>query len=536
MAELTSSFVTAPQETSPDKMPTLPQSTHPITTAVAPPRQFGDYELIGEIARGGMGVVYRAKQVSLDRVVALKMILAGRLATTDDVERFRTEAEAAARLQHPNVVAVFEVGDTDGQHYFSMEYIEGDSLSQKLAHGPMSGRLAAKYVRTIARAVHYAHRQGILHRDLKPSNILIDAADEPHVTDFGLAKRLGVDTGQTRSGAVMGTPSYMAPEQAQGRTREATPAADVYSLGAILYELVTGRPPFKAETPLDTVVQVLENEPAPPTLLNPNIDQDLETISLKCLQKDPLLRYTSAEQMADDLHRYLEGEPISARSFNVLDFFSSLLSRSRNDFAFHTWSSMLLIMGLVIGVEHVLVFAMIKTGQPWGFLLAARLIQYVLLAVLFLWHRGRAQLLPTTAAERELWTIWVGYFVANAVAIFATRLLVGRLNVIDPGENAPRLIAETLPYPFISLTAGLAFFTMGANYWGKCYAIGMAFFMIAAVMPFHLEWAPLEFGLLWTASLTVLGMHLRRLGKNAAAEKATQSPSMAETLQQYRRN
>jgi serine/threonine protein kinase len=522
-------------ETAPaaDDVPTLLQRPRSAAADAAPPRQFGEYELLGEIARGGMGVVYRARQINLDRTVALKMILAGRLADQDDIDRFFTEAEAAGRLQHPNVVAVFEVGTIDGQHFFSMEYIEGESLAQKLTRGALPGRVAAKYVHTIAGAVHYAHRQGILHRDLKPSNILIDADDEPQITDFGLAKRLGVDTGKTRSGTIMGTPSYMAPEQAQGRTREVTPAADVYSLGAILYELLTGRPPFKAETPHDTVAQVLENDPVPPTLLNPKIDRDLETICIKCLQKNPQARYASAEQLADDLERYLEGEPISARSFNVLDFVGSLLSRSRHDFAFHTWSSMLLIMGAVIGVEHILVFAMIKTNQHWGLILSARMIQYVLLIVLFLWHRGK-HLLPTTAAERELWTIWIGYFVANGVAIVATRLLVGRLDVLDPGANAPRLPAETLPYPFISLTAGLAFFTMGSNYWGKCYAIGLAFFGIAALMPFHLEWAPLEFGLLWGVSLTILGLHLRGLARQAAAEKAAQSPSTATTMLERR--
>lgn len=532
MANPASSFILPPRDvaTPTDEAPTVPQRTLTAHGVLAPPRVFGDYEVIGEIARGGMGVVYRARQVNLDRTVALKMILAGRLATSEDVDRFRTEAEAAAKLQHPNVVAVFEVGEVEGQHYFSMEYIEGESLSQKLGRGPLPGRVAAKYVRTIAQAVHYAHRNGILHRDLKPSNILFDAADEPHVTDFGLAKRLGVDSGNTRSGAVMGTPSYMAPEQAKGRTREATPAADVYSLGAILYETLTGKPPFHADTPLDTVVQVLENEPVPPTLLNAKIDTDLETICLKCLHKDPLSRYASADELAADLGRYLEGETISARSFNVFDFLTRMLARSRHDYAFHSWSTMLFIMGAVIGVEHVIAFWMIKAGQPQAWIVAARLVQYILLAVLFLWNRGGKHLLPTTAAERELWTIWIGYFIANGVAIVATRLLVGRLDVLDPTANAPTLIGETLPYPFISLTAGLAFFTMGSNYWGKCYAIGLAFFAAAFLMPFHLEWAPLEFGLLWWASLTALGLHLRRLARQAAAEKDAQTPSMVRVL------
>jgi eukaryotic-like serine/threonine-protein kinase len=537
MSEPTAPYLLAPKatDTPEDQVPTVRQRTVPVGGGPAPPRRFGDYELIDEVARGGMGVVYRARQVNLDRIVALKMILAGRLATSEDVERFRIEAEAAGRLQHPNVVGIFEVGDVEGQHYFSMEYIEGESLAQRLAHGPLPGRIAAKYVRTIANAVHYAHRQGILHRDLKPSNILIDAADEPHITDFGLAKRLGGGAAShTRSGAVMGTPSYMAPEQAQGRNREITPAVDIYSLGAILYESITGRPPFRAETPVDTISQLLENEPAPPTLLNANVDKDLETICLKCLQKDPRARYATAEDLALDLNRYLEGEPISARSFNVFDFLTRALTRSRDDAAFHTWSGMLLIMGGVIAVEHVLVFALLETGQSRSLVLAARFIQLVILAVLFLLNRGK-RLLPTTVAERQLWTIWIGYFCAYAGTIVATRLLVEQFHASSGLVKPPWQLFETLPYPFLALAAGLAFFTMGSNYWGKCYAIGGAFFILAALMPLRLAWAPLEFGLLWAASLTALGLHLRRLGQRAEAEKLALTPSLAETLKEERK-
>ncbi len=538
MSESTASYLIGPKATdSPeDQVATIRHRIVPSGVGPAPPRRFGDYELIGEIARGGMGVVYRARQVSLDRVVALKMILAGRLATDEDVERFRIEAEAAGRLQHPNVVGIFEVGSVEGQHYFSMEYIEGESLAQRLTRGPLPGRVAAKYVRTLAQAVHYAHRQGILHRDLKPSNVLLDAADEPHITDFGLAKRLGGGAAShTRSGAVMGTPSYMAPEQAQGRNREITPAVDIYSLGAILYETVTGRPPFQAETPVDTISQVLENEPAPPTLLNANVDKDLETICLKCLQKDPRARYATAEELALDLNRYLEGESISARSFNVFDFLTRALSRSRDDAAFHTWSGMLLIMGGVIAVEHVLVFLLLETGQPRPLVVAARFIQLVLLAFLFLWNRGK-RLLPATAAERQLWTIWIGYFCAYAGTIMATRLLVEQFHPSSGLVKPPWQLFETLPYPFIALAAGLAFFTMGSHYWGKCYAIGGAFFVLAALMPLRLEWAPLAFGMLWAIALTALGMHLRRLGRRAEAEKLAQTPSLAETIKEERKN
>ena len=230
-----------------DQTPTHIEDTR-LLAATLPERIFGDYELLAEIARGGMGVVYRARQRSLDRTVALKMILAGKLANPEDLQRFRTEAEAAARLSHPNIVAIHDVGAIDGQHFFSMEFIEGISLAQRLTRGPVASRDAARYVRQIARAVEYAHRHGILHRDLKPSNIMLDADDEPHITDFGLAKRLdNQDSGQTRTGAILGTPSYMAPEQAQGKIRELGPACDIYSLGAMLYELLTGRssPPFR---------------------------------------------------------------------------------------------------------------------------------------------------------------------------------------------------------------------------------------------------------------------------------------------------
>ena len=320
LAEL---FATASRSTPPNRTVASAQSTPaglPTPDGTFPRiRRLGDYELLEEVARGGMGVVYKARQISLSRIVAVKMILAGNLATQADHERFHFEAEAAALLDHPNILPIFEVGEHDGQHYFSMGYVDGQSLAARLAEGPLPPKEAAELVATVAEAVEYAHRQGVIHRDIKPSNILIDGKGRPRVTDFGLAKRVGAPgtpghgSDLTATGQVLGTPSYMPPEQAAGQINAVGPQADVYALVALLYSALTGRPPFQAATPLETLQQVLHGEPVALRQLNPGVPRDLETIVLKCLEKPLPRRYSAAQALAEDLQRYLAGRPILAR-------------------------------------------------------------------------------------------------------------------------------------------------------------------------------------------------------------------------------
>ena len=278
---------------------------------------FGDYELLEQIGRGGQGVVFRARQKSLNRTVALKIIGLGQWATKAHLKRFRLEAEAAARLEHPGIVPIHEVGERDGSCYFSMKFVEGGQLDEVARREPMPIRRAVELIAKVARIVHYAHEHGILHRDIKPGNILLDAKGEPHLTDFGLARLVESESSVTHTLDVLGTPSYMAPEQAVGNNAQVTGATDVYGLGAVLYQFLTGQPPFAGGTTYETIKLLLDTEPRQPRLLNPKIDRDLSTICLKCLEKDPKRRYSSALALAEDLGRWLKHEPIVARHTGV---------------------------------------------------------------------------------------------------------------------------------------------------------------------------------------------------------------------------
>ncbi len=302
-------FMTAPA----DPNRTLPPAGPLDPPAAAIPRRIGDYDIIAPIASGGMGVVYKARHATLDRLVAIKTMLRAETASPDEIRRFHAEAEAAAQLDHPGIVPIYEVGEEDGRHYFSMAFVEGGSLLASLGDGPMEPLAAAGLVRSVAEAVAYAHERGVIHRDLKPGNILLSSGGSPKVTDFGLAKRVETAGDLTHTGQVLGTPSYMPPEQARGDLTAIGPLADVYALGAVLYHALTGRAPFAAATPWATLRQVLENEPVPPRQLNPQVDRDLETIAIKCLEKEPNRRYGSAAAVAADLRRFIAGEPIVAR-------------------------------------------------------------------------------------------------------------------------------------------------------------------------------------------------------------------------------
>src|SRR5437667_1704693 len=309
--------------------------------------ELGDYELFEEVGRGGQGVVFRARQKSLNRTVALKVINLGQWASQAHLRRFRLEAEAAARLEHPGIVPIHEVGERDGSCYFSMKFVEGGQLDEVVRRKPMSIRQAAELIAKVAHTVHYAHEHGILHRDIKPGNILLDAKGEPHLTDFGLARLVESESSVTHTLDVLGTPSYMAPEQALGNNAAISSVTDVYGLGAVLYQLLTGQPPFAGGTTYETIKLLLDTEPRQPRLLNPKIDRDLSTICRKCLEKDPKRRYTSALALAEDLERWLKHEPIQARHTGI---FARGKKWVRRNPSIAVLAAMLLALAVPLGV------------------------------------------------------------------------------------------------------------------------------------------------------------------------------------------
>jgi serine/threonine protein kinase len=474
-------------------------------------REFCGYELLEEIDRGGMGVVFKARQVNLNRIVALKMILAGELASEDDVRRFHIEAEAAANLDHPGIVPIYEVGQHEGQHFFSMSFVEGQSLAAKLAQGPLPPREAAELILELARAIDFAHQHGVIHRDLKPSNILLDSHGHPRVTDFGLAKRLSGNTPVTATGALLGTPSYMSPEQAEGDVHHIGPASDIYSLGAVLYELLTGRPPFRAKTVWDTLLQVKDCEPAPPRLVNPDVPHDLQTIALKCLEKDPARRYPSAQALAAELQRFLDGEPIRASSVNLLNRLTRALSQSRNEQYLQGWGLALILFGGIVFACHVVMYALTSAGVGLvGANVLPRAVMFLLIGLTLVIGRQQS-FFPINSVERIIWVVWIAYILAY-VALEVALVLQGRTDLI---------------YALAAILAGMGFFILGCHVWGPCYAMGIAFFVAAPFLAQRPLLSILGFGTLWGFALTVLGLHYyRRGGKTLQREREPAGPEL----------
>jgi serine/threonine protein kinase len=484
----------------------VPTSKHDSEQSQSPGLgRFGDYDLLHEIARGGMGVVYKAHQVSLNRTVAVKMILRGTLAGGEDIERFTLEAKAVAKLCHPQIVVIHDVGQCDDQYFYSMEYIEGRSLAEMIRSGPVNCRRAAEYVEQVARAIDFAHQNNIVHRDIKPSNVLVDASGRARVTDFGLAKH--VDRGEelTLTGQIIGTPAYMAPEQITNRRGEIGPACDVYGMGALLYELLTGRTPFKGRDQFNTLLQVLDCEPQSPREVNHDVPRELEAICLKCLEKDPRRRYASAADLADDLNRYMSGDPISVHGHKIVGRLVRILGRSQYDREFYTWSRILLYVGGISLVTHILVFLNHKrqSPHPLAQLIPIRVGELVAMGAVLWWLRSE-WFPPRGAPTRQLLSLWVGYLAGSTTLVLITYLLTP--------AGAP--FDDFLAYPPMAVLASLLFMMLGSSYWGYCYVIGSMFLVIAIVTSCWLTVAPLVFGAAWAACLVILSGHLGRLAEN----------------------
>jgi predicted Ser/Thr protein kinase len=453
------------------RTPTFTPQPRLVAADASPPVELGDFKLLEEIGRGGMGVVFRARQRSLDRLVAVKVLLRGADASPQDQERFQAEASAVARLDHPSIVPIYETGEVAGWRYFGMKMIEGQNLSQRMAGGPLPQREAAQLVMQVARAIDYAHQRGVIHRDLKPANILLDVAGQAHVTDFGLAKRHTLGEQLTTTGAILGTPSYMAPEQAAGGRGDVGPTSDVFSLGAILYALLTGRPPFQGATPVDTLLLVLEQDPAPPRLLNPHVDRDLEMIALRSLQKPPELRYSSAGALADDLGAYLAGEPIAARSGRISQVVARLFRETHHATVLENWGvlwmwhgALLLVLCVVTNWlhEHRAQWLVFDEHWPYVLLWGGGLAVW---APIFWALRRRAG--PVTAVERQIAHAWAGSIVA-VILLFVVESLLG----------LPVLRLS----PVLGLIAGMVFVVKAGTLTGAFYVNAAALFLCGVAM------------------------------------------------------
>ncbi len=508
----------------------------PPPTVRPPEKQFGDFEILEEIGRGGMGVVYKAWQKSLRRVVALKLILRGEYATPADLARFQVEAQAAAHLDHPNIVPVYAAGEHDGQAWLCMRYVEGETLTEQLARGPLRPRDAAAILAKVSRAVDFAHQRGILHRDLKPSNVLLQVSTAgptvregaatpgpppsalphgralevvPFVTDFGLAKRVQAPDGKaarlTDSGALVGTPAYMAPEQISGSRGTPSPASDVYALGVILYEMLTGRPPFQAPTPWDTLFLVLDQDPVRPGMLNPKVDPNLELICLKCIQKAPELRYASARELTDDLEAYLAGEQLSVRQTRIADlrnFFSRLFRETHHAVVLENWGVLWMLHSLKIFLQCVLTTALSWSGVTNPFVYLALWGGGLMAWGGIFWNlRKRAG--PILFIERQIAHVW-GAAVLATIATFMLEMLLG-LPVLKLA-------------PMLAVIAGMVFIVKAGMLSGSFYVSAAAMFAITIPMARWPDYGILLFGSLTAVCFFVPGLKYYRQRQRSRQE------------------
>jgi len=479
---------------------TVPANTLPL------PRDFGDYRLLEVVGEGGMGVVYRARQHSLGRVIALKLIRKGLDARSSDLARFQSETRAIAKLSHPNLVPLLEAGEFEGQPYLCMPFIEGETLSQRLSRGPLKPRQAVEILLAVSRAISHAHASGLVHRDLKPSNILIDRLGVPHVMDFGLAKShsldpeslaetkdSGSDPSITHTGTILGTPAYMAPEQAFGCFGKVGPQSDIYSMGVILYEMLTGRPPFRAATPMATLLQILDQEAVQPRLLNRQVDLDLELIVLKMLQKQSDLRYKSAELVIADLEAWLSGQKISLRKpglAGLWDLGSRLFRETHHAAMLENW-------GLLWMVHSGMVLLICLL--TWGLQAAAFTNPIIYLCLWtggwILWGgifwRLRTQGGPVLFIERQVAHIWVAAVIAS-VGIFIIEVLMG-IHVLSLS-------------PMLAIVAGIVFFVKAGMLSGEFYIYSALMFLTAIPMALFPFFSQPIFGLMTAICFFIPGL------------------------------
>lgn len=475
---------------------------------LSPGTRWGDYEIIAEIGRGGMGVVYKARQHSLHRFVAMKVVAADLRAIEAGPIRLWIEAETAAALSHRGIVSIHEVGEWEGTLFISMQYVEGKSLAELRRQRPIAFREATDYLIQVADALAFAHEHEVLHRDLKPQNILIDGLGQARITDFGLAKHMDAEEGLTLSGQVLGTPSYMSPEQALGKQSDVKAASDIFSAGAVLYDLLAGRPPFLGDNLMATLMQVQDCDPVPPRFYNPRAPRDLEAICLKCMEKEPRHRYPTAAALAEDLRRFACGEPVSVRNINPLDLLFRTLERGHHDVEMRTWGRILFCFALIILVTHAGIFLNTRGDPPypWLPLLTIRLGEFAAMGVVFLIYL-RDWYPPRGLPARQLWALWLA-FVAGSMVLACISHMAG-----SPEHPSNDLLL----YPQMSVFASMGFFIMGSSYWGYCYVIALGFLIMAPIMQVYLDWSPILYGLLWCIGFMALSARFRKLSREMVA-------------------